>query len=88
VKLKRSQVFAVRLEAAWSPYVVGALKGGGREGNDTTCLQATSDVVCQSSRVKRTATSLANATLRTSTDPHSIGGRIVGRLSVSRCTLA
>ena len=88
VKLKRSQALEVRLAAAWSPYVEGALNGGGSDGSETTCLHDTSDVVCHSSRVNRTATSFEYARFRTNTEPQSIGGRDEGRLSVSRWTFA
>lgn len=60
--------------------------GGGREGSETTCLHITSEVVCQSSNVKRTATSLVNAILRTRIDPRNIGGRDLEINAVSKCT--
>ena len=48
----------------------------------------TSLVVCQSSRVNRTATTFSNAKFRTKIVPRSVGGRVFGRVSVSKKTFA
>ena len=71
-----------------SPIVRGRGNGGGRPGKLTTCLHITSLVVCQSSKVNRTATTFSNAMFRTKTVPLSVGGRVLGSASVSRKTLA
>lgn len=62
--------------------------GGGRPGKLTTCLHSTSLVVCQSSRVKRTATFFSNAKFLTKTVPLSVGGWVRGNVTVSRNTFA
>ncbi len=62
--------------------------GGGRPGRLTTCFPMTSLVVCQSSRVKRTATVFSNDMLRTKTVPRRVGGRVLGSERVSRKTFA
>lgn len=51
-------------------------------------MHSTSLVVCQSSRVKRTATFFSNAKFLTKTVPLSVGGRVRGNVTVSRNTFA
>lgn len=74
--------------AATSPIVRARGNGGGSPGRLTTCLQSTSLVVCQSSSVKRTATTFSKEIFRTRTVPLSVGGRVRGSARVSRSTFA